>query len=68
MKIIIVNHQYGKCSVRNNCDFVPRVGDHIDIFYDPPPVVTKVIAYPGKRRLDLLDSYHPDIIALVVVE
>ena len=46
MKIHIVNKLFPndpKYSRIVNSQLVPRVGDHVDVGYNPPPVVTKVV-------------------------
>lgn len=45
MKITIISH-YG---VKNNitANHVPRIGERVDMFYNPAPTVTDVINFPS---------------------
>lgn len=51
--------------------FVPRIGDKIDIFYHPFPVVTSVLLYPSDETLSSLASQQftdlREIVAVVTV-
>ncbi len=47
---------------------VPRVGDKIDIFYEPIPTVTEVIWSPSKNRLLGLTVHAGHVDAVVFVE
>ena len=45
MKILVTHLSFDKVKeVHSDC--VPRVGDRVDLFYVPCPVVTDVIWYP----------------------
>ena len=49
MKILVIN-QIGTNRVINS-NFVPRIGDSVDLFYSPLPRVTCVVAWPNDVRL-----------------
>ena len=66
MTMIIIN-KFGQ-SCLHSSDVVPRVGDIVDRFYDPPPIVTQVLLYPSRKRLDNLGVGHIKVDAIVTVE
>jgi len=57
MKVLVVNQledmELVPCLLIDT-DFIPRVGDKIDMFYEPLPTVTSVVAWPSIKRLDAL--------------
>lgn len=49
MKILIVNsHGRGELITP---EILPRIGDKVDMFYRPFPVVNDVLLYPSKKLL-----------------
>lgn len=42
--------EHGQHEARN-ISHVPRVGDHVDMFYNPTPEVVKVLWWPKKEDL-----------------
>jgi hypothetical protein len=65
MNVIILNRS-GKAEIKLGVNFIPRIGDSVDMFYSPPPIVRRVIAYPGKEILEYVSTEEP-IDALVYV-
>lgn len=65
MKILIIG-PHGISEIYQR-DFVPRVGDKIDIFYDPLPTVTSVVFWPSKARQRALGLEYQNIEAIVTV-
>ena len=65
MKILIID-QYGNNTKIKDADIIPRIGDSLDIFYDPLPKVTKVVLYPKKERLKEFKVIGQDIIAIII--
>lgn len=65
MRICIVN-QYGQIVVRD-ANAVPRIGDALDMFYEPLPTVIKVVWWPSPERLASINCSEIEIDALVVV-
>lgn len=64
MKILIIN-QYGNSATKTT-SLLPRVGDKVDLFYQPFPTVTQVLLWPSdamKARVGITD-----IVAIVTVE
>lgn len=49
MKIIVIN-DFMKFEILD-VPAVPRVGDKIDVFFEPLPSVTSVVWFPSKERL-----------------
>lgn len=66
MKIAIANPVFGKVEVREVA-FVPRVGDHVDLWYRPLPSVRQVIAFPSADSLAAMRIAEP-VDAVVLVE
>lgn len=65
MKILVVN-QFGNGQVIDS-DAIPRVGDKVDMFYEPFPTVTQVLFWPTKDRLSKLQVLSLDIKAIITV-
>ena len=71
MKIITISRLAAQMQVTSNVQSVPRVGDSIDIFYEPHPVVKKVIWFPSTATLKSIEKTEyqsGDITALVLVD
>jgi len=49
MDILIINSKGENIVIET--DFIPRVGDGIDVFYKPYPKVTNVLLFPSKDTL-----------------
>lgn len=64
MNILVVNG-YGKYEILAS-DFVPRIGEKVDLFYEPLPSVTSVVAWPTRERLNAL-KINDDIDAIITV-
>ena len=64
LKILVIN-QYGHNEIKES-KFIPRVGDGVDMFYEPLPKVTAVVAWPSADRLSALGIDTP-IDAIVTV-
>lgn len=48
-----------------NWDHVPRVGDKVDMFYEPLPTVTSVVWHPSYERMQSLRNSKVDVILTV---
>ena len=66
MRMLIVSKFGDKQTITRN--FIPRVGDDIDIFYEPLPTVSKVVAFPSEERLSAIGIFDVDIEAIVILE
>ena len=66
MNIFVIN-KYNKGELVKS-DFVPRVGDKVDMFYDPLPTVTSVVAWPSKDRLAAINMSGYSVNVIVTVE
>ena len=56
MKVdIIIVCQCANQVVVKSVNVIPRVGDNIDMFYFPVPVVTKVVLYPRAATMKTVD-------------
>lgn len=66
MLILIING-FGQCKTRDS-DFIPRVGDKIDMFYKPFPVVTSVTHWPSDETLKDTQYTSSEIQAIITVE
>jgi len=55
MKILIVSQVANNAEVKN-VNVIPRIGDSIDMFYYPFPIVTKVILFPTSNLLQKFDQ------------
>jgi hypothetical protein len=67
MKILVLSQYHGMEIFDRQ--FVPRVGDKVDVFYEPMPTVNTVVAWPSRtklRQLGIDDKIQ--IEALVTVE
>lgn len=67
---VLVMSKYGNYLI-NNSDFVPRIGDRVDCFYEPRPTVTSVLAYPDYntiKKLNLKEENLEDFEVIVFVE
>lgn len=62
MKLLFIT-ETGQMSLING-DHVPRVGDKVDMFYEPLPTVTSVVWYPSDERMQALSS-QADVILTV---
>ena len=49
MKILVIN-QFGRKEVKDS-DFLPRVGDKVDMFQNPLPTVFEVVCWPSKEQI-----------------
>lgn len=65
MKILIVS-TIGKGEVKES-DFIPRIGEKVDMFYHPMPTVTSVTNWPSKELLKQVSAENMDIKAIVTV-
>ena len=65
MKVLVIN-QFGNGQVKE-CNVIPRVGDKVDMFYEPLPSVTQVVMWPSKQRLAQLQADKLDIEAIITV-
>jgi hypothetical protein len=52
VEILVIN-QYGQNELKTS-DFLPRVGDRVDMFYNPLPTVTQVVCWPSERQMATL--------------
>ena len=62
MNILILN-ELGKNLVMEDVPFIPRVGDSIDVFYRPLPIVKRVVCFPSVETLK--DCPEPCIDAII---
>ena len=65
MKILITN-QFGNSEVKET-NILPRIGDKIDVFYEPMPAVDNVLLWPSEKRLRLLGMGGTGIEVVVTV-
>ena len=65
MKILVVD-EFGNAE-KILSDFVPRIGDKVDVFCTPIPTVTEVWAWPTKERLAELGSHYQDLDVIITV-
>ena len=65
MKILVLN-QFGNWKIKDSA-VIPRVGDKVDMFYEPLPTVTQVVMWPSKERLQQLQDDKLDIEAIIIV-
>jgi hypothetical protein len=67
MNILIVS-QSGHNAVKVT-DILPRVGDKVDMFYEPIPTVTDVVLFPTEERMKGLSLRYAveDIQAIIAV-
>jgi len=49
MRILIIN-QFGHAQ-DIECNFIPSIGDKIDMLYNPIPTVVGVLAFPSESRM-----------------
>lgn len=47
MQILIVDMKFGSSVESRVTDCVPRVGDHVDVFFTPAPRVERVLFFPS---------------------
>ena len=52
MNILVIN-QFGQNEIKQS-EVIPRIGDKVDMFYEPLPSVTQVVMWPSKERCDSL--------------
>lgn len=67
MKIIVLNGVIGEKIIKD-VKAIPRIGEKIDLFYTPLPVVIDVIWYPTKETLSKIDVKNIDIDALIFTD
>ena len=65
MKLLIIN-EYRHSEIKNS-DFVPRVGELVDMFYKPSPTVTRVLNWPSNELLKNLNAEQLNIQAVITV-
>lgn len=64
MKILIIDFA-GRNKIVDS-DFIPRIGDRVDMFYEPSPTVNCVLCWPSLGRLrELKIDVHVDAIVTV---
>jgi len=66
MKLLIIN-KFGDNKLING-EFVPRIGDTIDLFYVPLPVVSKVVCFPSSERLSEIGVFDKEIQAIIILD
>ena len=66
MKVLIVSNL--RQSEVRDMPAVPRIGERIDVFYEPLPTVTAVVWSPSKERLRPLNADQSDIVAIICVD
>jgi len=66
MKVLIVSNL--RQSEVRDMPAIPRIGDRVDVFYEPLPTVTSVVWSPSKERLRPLNADQFDIVAIICVE
>ena len=67
MTIIIHNPTFNKTKI-HTCNAVPRIGETVDVFYEPSPKVKDVLWYPSKNRKKEIGWENVEIEAIVLVE
>jgi hypothetical protein len=65
MKLLIING-FGKGEIKES-DFIPRVGEKVDMFYRPMPTVSQVVNWPSKEVLKQVNAENINIQAIVTV-
>lgn len=62
-------NQHGQCEIKVSQQ-MPRVGDRVDMFYEPLPKVTSVVNWPSEQRLAALSPSLAErqIDAIITVE
>lgn len=65
MKILVIN-AFGNAE-KILSDFVPRIGDKVDMFCTPMPTVTEVLAWPTKERLAEFGPYYENLDVIITV-
>lgn len=64
MRLLIIN-SFGQSESKDS-DCVPSIGDSVDMFYSPLPIVTSVVWWPSLDRLQALGiTIHYDAIITV---
>ena len=66
MKMLVIN-KFGQNTLFHEVDFIPRIGDKIDVYYEPLPTVTMVVAMPSDKRIEAIDSSIKDVIDAIVI-
>ena len=66
MNLLIIN-QFGKSKTVIS-DILPRIGDRLDLFYEPCPEVTMVLLWPTNERLKSLNASDKHIDAVIAVK
>ena len=66
MKILVIN-QFGNGQIKDSA-VIPRIGDKVDMFYEPLPTVTRVVMWPSKERITQLQADKLQIEAIITVE
>ena len=66
MKILVIN-QFGNGQIKDSA-VIPRIGDKVDMFYEPLPTVTSVVMWPSKERITQLQYDNLQIEAIITVE
>lgn len=63
MKLLIIN-QFSQSEFKDS-EILPRVGDRVDMFHNPKPVVKGVVLWPTKNTLEHMKcNQHVDAIIL----
>ena len=65
MKLLIING-LGNGEIKES-DFIPRVGEKVDMFYHPMPTVSQVVNWPSKEVLKQVNAENINIQAIVTV-
>ena len=66
MDILIIDTKY-KMNELTSVNFMPRIGERVDVFYSPLPTVKDVVHIPSKstRKSFGYDGYYLDAIIFV---
>ena len=50
MKLIFIS-RFGQIFIKDGCNHAPRIGERVDMFYEPKPAVSQVVNFPSAKTL-----------------
>jgi len=67
MNVLYVN-PIGGVDIKENTSILPRVGDSVDLYYNPYPKVSAVLLHPTSDTLGKLGLVNISIDAIVTIK
>lgn len=60
MRVLIIDNFVGKAVIKET-GFIPRLGDRLDLFYEPYPTVDGLLIWPTEKTLEPFSGLGLDL-------